>query len=322
MDRSLFSRQNWWRDGLMVLGWLLVVGVAVALIWYSFANEPTSSPPAGEENTVVTPSPQATASPTVPAVLPPTATPTATPQPQSPSPTPEPTAIPPSPTPTPYIVAGVDGVNVRTGPDTSYEQIGYIDPDGQAEYLSTEDNWVQIRYEGEEAWVYGPLVTVFEAQETEAPAPAETDTPATAEATAETPASTGEITAWSDELTQLINQQRAAQGLPTYTYNEQLKQAALLHALDCAEHGELTHIGSDGSTLSERVERAGYSSTDVTEITVTGPSPEFAMEWWMSETPPDDPHRSQILSESKTEMGVAVVPAGSTFYFVAVMGSP
>ncbi|MGC9394016.1 MAG: CAP domain-containing protein [Anaerolineae bacterium] len=316
MDRNLFSRQNWWRDGLMVLGWLLVVGLAVALVWYSFANEPASSPPASEGDAVVTPSPQATASPTVPAVLPPTATPTATPQPLSPSPTPEPTAIPPSPTPTPYIVAGVDGVNVRTGPDISYEQIGYIDPDGQAEYLGTEDNWMQIRYEGEVAWVYGPLVTVFEAAEAEATAPAEVTEPA------ETPASTGEVVDWSNELTQLINQQRAAQGLPTYTYNEQLKQAALLHALDCAEHGELTHIGSDGSTLSERVERAGYSSTNVAEITITGPSPQFAIEWWMSETPPDDPHRSQILSESMTEMGVAVVPAGNTFYFVAVMGQP
>jgi uncharacterized protein YkwD len=316
VDRSLFSRQNWWRDGLMVLGWLLVVGLAVALVWYSFANEPASSPPAGEGEAVVTPSPQATTSPTAPVLILPTATPTTAPQPQSPSPTPKPTAIPPSPTPTPYIVAGADGVNVRTGPDTSHEKIGYIDPDGQAEYLGTEGDWVQIRYDGEVAWVYGPLVTISETAEAEATAPAEVGAPA------ETPAATGEIVAWSEELTQLINQQRIIQGLPAYIYSEPLKQAALLHALDCAEHGELTHIGSDGSTLSTRVERAGYSSTNVAEITVTGPSPQYAMEWWMSETPPDDPHRSQILSESMSEMGVAVVAAGDTYYFVTVIGRP
>jgi uncharacterized protein YkwD len=313
VDRSLFSRQNWWRNGLMALGWLLVIGLAVAMIWYSFANEPAAAPSADETGDVMTPIPKAIASPTY--VLLPTATLTPTPQPGLPTPTPEPTEVPPSPTPTPYIVAGTDGVNVRTGPDTSYEKIGYIDPDGQAEYVGTEGNWVQIRYDGEVAWVYGPLVTVVEAPEAEAPAPSETGAPA------ETPAATGEITAWSDELTQLINQQRAVEGLPAYTYNEQLKQAALLHALDCAEHGELTHIGSDGSTLTQRVERAGYSSTDVTEITVTGQSPQFAMEWWMSETP-DGPHRSQIMSTSKTEMGVAVVPAGNTYYYVAVIGQP
>lgn len=86
-----------------------------------------------------------------------------------PSSTPEPTAILPSPTPSPYIVAGVDGVNVRTGPATSYEQIGYIDPDGQADYVGTEGNWVQIRYNGEIAWVYGPLVTIVEAPAAETP---------------------------------------------------------------------------------------------------------------------------------------------------------
>ncbi len=302
MDRSLFSRQNWKRDGLMVLGWLLVVGLAVALVWYSFRNEPAASPSADESGDGVTPRPQLTASPTY--VLLPTATLTPTPQPALPSATPQPTAIPPSPTPTPYIVAGADGVNVRTGPGTTYEQLGYIDPEGQAEYVGAEGDWVQIRYNGEIAYVYGPLVTIVEAQQAEAPA------------------QTGEIVAWTEELSQLINQQRAAQGLPAYTYNEQLKQAALLHALDCAERGELTHTGSDGSTLSMRVSRAGYSSANVLEITATGPSPQSAMEWWMGETSPDDPHRSHILSASMTEMGVAVVAAGSTYYFVAVFGQP
>jgi uncharacterized protein YkwD len=314
VDRSLFSRQNWWRNGLMALGWLLVIGLAVAMIWYSFANEPAAAPSADETGAVMTPIPKAIASPTY--VLLPTATLTPTPQPGLPTPTPEPTEVPPSPTPTPYIVAGTDGANVRTGPDTSYEKIGYIDPDGQAEYVGTEGNWVQIRYDGEVAWVYGPLVTVVEAQATETTTPAETSIPAG------TAAPTGEIEAWSEELTQLINQQRAAQGLPAYTYSEPLKQAALLHAVDCADRGELTHTGSDGSTLAERVSRAGYSSTRVTEITFTGASPQFTIDWWMSETPPDDPHRSQVLSESMTEMGVAVVAAGNTYYYIAVMGQP
>lgn len=167
MDRSLFSRRNWLRDGLIALGWLFVVGLAIGLVWYSFRNRPAASPAANEPGSGVTAQPQATASPTY--ILLPTATLTPTPQPAMPSSTPEPTAILPSPTPSPYIVAGVDGVNVRTGPATSYEQIGYIDPDGQADYVGTEGNWVQIRYNGEIAWVYGPLVTIVEAPAAETP---------------------------------------------------------------------------------------------------------------------------------------------------------
>lgn len=308
MDRSLFSRRNWKRDGLMALGWLVVVGLAVALVWFSFRNGPAASPSTDEPGAGVTPQPQMTASPTY--VLLPTATLTATPLPSLSTPTPEPTPIPPAPTPTPYIVAGVDGVNVRTGPATSYEQLGYIDPDGQAEYVGAEGDWVQIRYNGEVAYVYGPLVTIVQAQEAETTAP-----PAT-------PSPTGEIVAWSEELAQLVNQQRVAQGLPAYTYSEPLKQAALLHAVDCAERGELTHIGSDGSTLSMRVSRAGYSSANVAEITVTGPTPQSAIEWWMGETSPNDPHRSQVLSATLQEMGIAVVAAGDIYYFVAVFGRP
>ena len=70
------------------------------------------------------------------------------------------------------------------------------------------------------------------------------------------------------------------------------------------------------------MERAGYSSTDVTEITVTGESPEFAIEWWMDEAPPNDPHRSAVLSDWASDMGVAVVAAGHTYYYVAVFGQP
>jgi len=304
----LFSRRNWKRDGLMVLGWLVVVGLAVGLVWYAFRNRPAASPSADEPRNDVTAQPQLTASPTY--VLLPTATLTPTPQQTQSSPTSEPMPIPPPPTPTPYIVAGVDGVNVRTGPGTNHEQVGYIDPDGQAEYVGTEGDWLQIRYNGEIAWIYGPLVTIVQAQEAAAITPPVTQSP------------TGEIVAWSEELAQLINQQRAAQGLPAYTYNEPLKQAALLHAVDSVERGELTHIGSDGSTLSMRVSRAGYSSANVSEITVTGPSPQSAIEWWMGEMPPNDPHRSQVLSASMTEMGVAALAAGDTYYFVAVFGRP
>jgi uncharacterized protein YkwD len=313
MDQSLFTRRNRWRDVLLIVGWLVIVGISAGLVWYSFASEKRQQPETtASPATTLAPVTQATATPKLvfPTQVLATSTPVlATPTPLA-SPTPQSTAIPPTPSPTPYIVAGEDGVNVRNGPDVGNDQLGYIDPGGQAEYLGTEGNWVQIRFDGEPAWVYGPLVTIFEAQTEPTAVPGET------------PAPTGEVVAWSEELAQLINQQRTDQGLPPYTTDEALQQAALLHAVDCADRGELTHTGSDGSTVKVRVERAGYSSTNVLEITVTGPSPQFAIDWWMSETPPDDPHRSAILSDWTSEMGVAVVTAGDTYYYVAVFGRP
>jgi hypothetical protein len=204
VDPSLFSRPNWKRSGLVVLGLVLMVGLIGALVWYGLANRPASQP--GDD---VTPQAQVTASPTY--ILLPTATLTPTPQPAAapPSPTPEPPIIlPTAPPPTAYIVAGVDGVNVRSGPDISYEQLGYIDPDGQAEYLGVEGNWVQIRYQGEVAWVYGPLVTIVATPEAEAAPPTPT----------ETPVATGETLTWPKELAQSINRQQVAQGLPGYTH--------------------------------------------------------------------------------------------------------
>ena len=319
MDRSLLSGQNRSRDVLLVIGWLVVVGLGIGMVWYSFSApgaQQTEATPALEDTIVAITQATPTTALALPTEAPATNTPVPTTQAPLPTPTPAPVTAEPTPEPTPYIVAGEDGVNVRSGPDVGNEQLGYIDPGGQAAYISTEDNWVQIQYDGEPAWVYAPLVTVVEDPEAE-PTAAATTAPID-----NTTAPTGEVVAWSQEIEQFINQKRSEQGLAPYTVSEALKQAALLHAVDCADRGELTHIGSDGSTVAVRAERAGYSSTEVTEITVTGRSTQFAIDWWMNETPPNDPHRSAILSDWTSEMGVAVVEAGDTYYFVAVFGRP
>jgi uncharacterized protein YkwD len=136
------------------------------------------------------------------------------------------------------------------------------------------------------------------------------------------PAASGDAAGWADEVFRLINQVRADNGLAPYTRHEALELAAWLHGKDSAQREDLTHTGSDGSTPSTRVQRVGYQAVGVSEITVTGNSPQWAVDWWMDETPPDDPHRSAILSPTYTEIGVAVVPAGQTHYFIAVLAQP
>jgi uncharacterized protein YkwD len=210
-------------------------------------------------------------------------------------------------------VAGADGVNVRTGPDTDYSRLGYIDPGGEAVLVDDEGEWWIIRFDGVEAYVYSPLVTGYNRDSLR---------PVAAAPTPGSQASSGGALGWADEVFQRINELRAQNGLPAYARNPLLEQAALVHAQDTAQQGELIHTGSDGSKPADRVERTGYAAVGVSEITVTGNSVEWAINWWMDEQPPNDPHRSAILSDSYEDIGVAVVEAGNTHFFVAVLAQP
>jgi lipoprotein-anchoring transpeptidase ErfK/SrfK len=63
--------------------------------------------------------------------------------------------------PSPSIVSGIDGANVRTGPGTHYERIGYLAPDEVAAVTGWSGSWWQIDYRGEPAWVYGDIVSAY-----------------------------------------------------------------------------------------------------------------------------------------------------------------
>jgi uncharacterized protein YkwD len=125
------------------------------------------------------------------------------------------------------------------------------------------------------------------------------------------------------EVFNLINAQRAAQGLPPYAYNETLAQAARLHGQDCLQRGWCGHTGSDGSSVRVRVSRAGYDMLGAAECIVYAPDPQKAVAWWMDEVPPNDAHRRTLLSTWLTEIGISVTPIGNgTYYFIADFGRP
>jgi len=317
MNMSLYPRRSRGRSILLVVGWLLLVGLGIWLVWYGFTwteegEQPeTTPPPAMVSGT----SPQATVWPTITSPLSPLATtiPTPTDMPL-PTATPEPTPIPPTAIPTPYVVAGADGVNVRDGPDITHTRLGYLDPGAQAEVTGRDGDWWQILYNDAPGWVFAELVTAFNADQIEPP-------PATPTTQAESPPA--DTDTWPTEVFQLINSARAEHGLPPYTYNETLELAAEIHGQDCQQRGECSHTGSDGSDVQTRVLRAGYDAAGASEVIVHSSSPQEAVAWWMDETPPNDPHRSTLLSTWVTEIGVAVVPTGQgDYYFIAVFGRP
>jgi lipoprotein-anchoring transpeptidase ErfK/SrfK len=122
--------------------------VPVAIAW--FAGNPAQAAPAA------TPLPTTTPVVGLPA-------PTTTPEPPPPTATPLPPTLTPEPTPL-IVVTASDGANVRSGPGTVFEQIGYLAAGAQAKVIGRYADWWQIEYEGRPAWVYGPIVTASDVE--------------------------------------------------------------------------------------------------------------------------------------------------------------
>ncbi|NBD36162.1 MAG: LysM peptidoglycan-binding domain-containing protein [Chloroflexi bacterium] len=148
-----------------------------------------------------------------------------------------------------------------------------------------------------------------------APAPAPTEAPV------QPPP--GDIAALAAETFRLINAERAAHGLAPLSYNATLARAAQLHAEDCYQRGWCGHTGSDGSTMKERIIRAGYDPARWSECWAWHRTPAKAVFAWMDEAPPNDPHRRTLLSTWLTEVGIGVMPGnGHGYYFIADFGKP
>jgi lipoprotein-anchoring transpeptidase ErfK/SrfK len=132
-----------------VISLLGVFAVAVALVgslallagW--LAGSPAQAAPVDPTPTVYIP--QITAQPIA-------SLPTATPLP--------PTQIPPTAAPA-MVVAGTDGVNVRSGPGTDFAKIGLLSPGATARVIGRYGDWWQIDYAGSPAWVASWVVTAF-----------------------------------------------------------------------------------------------------------------------------------------------------------------
>lgn len=104
---------------------------------------------------------------------------------------------------------------------------------------------------------------------------------------------------------ELTNLERQKHHLQPLEHNEILCRSALLHTLDMAEHHFISHTGSDGSTVAERVQRAGYNHALVVgeNLAMGYLDPESAVRGWM-ESPG---HRANILRPQFTQIGVGYI---------------
>jgi uncharacterized protein YkwD len=136
---------------------------------------------------------------------------------------------------------------------------------------------------------------------------------------------TGNVS-FESALLDLINQERQNQGLRPYNLQSQLQAAARAHSTDMACNSFVSHTGSDGSTVRDRIARQGYSWTWAGEnIYATGnissSAPQQVFDWWMNSAP----HRANLLSPNYTDIGLGYMYSPDSSYggyFTAVFARP
>ena len=127
----------------------------------------------------------------------------------------------------------------------------------------------------------------------------------------------------AEELTFLgmLNDYRAANGLPPLRHNARLGAAADAHAADMATNNFTGHIGSDGSGPSRRIIHAGYDYTWCGENLFWGDgAASVALAWWKG----SPIHHENLLFPQFTETGISRVwNPGSAYgwYWSTTFGS-
>ncbi|MEW2810857.1 CAP domain-containing protein [Streptomyces massasporeus] len=101
----------------------------------------------------------------------------------------------------------------------------------------------------------------------------------------------------------LVNKERAAAGCSSVTANDRLTRAADDYSDVMASSGVMSHTGPDGSTMTTRVEAAGYQWATLGENIARGQADAASvMKSWMN----SPGHRANILNCSFKELGVGV----------------
>ena len=120
------------------------------------------------------------------------------------------------------------------------------------------------------------------------------------------------------EISRLINEYRAQNGLYQYVYNTTLEAVAQKHTEYQVSIQLSTHEGEGGSTSKDRITAGGYGGGEfifADEIIYSGgyATPQAALEWWKNSSI----HNSIMLSENYHEFGVGVrITEGMKYYTV------
>jgi len=113
-------------------------------------------------------------------------------------------------------------------------------------------------------------------------------------------------------LLSAANRDRVARGISPLRLDPVLGEAARFHAMQMAEHANISHQFPGEPDLSQRGAYAGARFSLITENVGEAPSSSVFHNLWMS----SKPHRENLLDPHVDVVGIAVVVRGSEFYAV------
>lgn len=145
-----------------------------------------------------------------------------------------------------------------------------------------------------------------------APPPAPKPAATTTKATTSSP-SVATNSSYVQQVLQLTNAQRTANGCPALTWNSALASAAQGHSADMAIHAYFSHTTPSGVTFSQRILAAGYHFSMAAENIAAGqPNPQAVVTAWMN----SPGHRANILNCSLRNIGIGYAAlSGSPYYY-------
>ena len=122
------------------------------------------------------------------------------------------------------------------------------------------------------------------------------------------------------QLLDLINAARREVQAVALTVHPQLTAAAQGHSMDMACNNFLSHTGSDGSYIHERLRAAGYMNAGFNEIIAIG-TPQDAMYQWKN----DAGHWEIVINPNITAIGIGYAYSATSDYggyFTVDLGTP
>jgi uncharacterized protein YkwD len=117
----------------------------------------------------------------------------------------------------------------------------------------------------------------------------------------------------------LVNAARVETGQAVVVMEPRLTAAACSHARDLARGGPLSHRGSDGSDLADRLARTGYPFAMAAENLAAGvATPDETVWLWLG----SPGHRRNMLTAEFREAGIAHLSGAGGEIWVLVLGRP
>mmetsp|Transcript_22179 Transcript_22179/g.33860 ORF Transcript_22179/g.33860 Transcript_22179/m.33860 type:complete len:277 (+) Transcript_22179:246-1076(+) len=119
------------------------------------------------------------------------------------------------------------------------------------------------------------------------------------------------------EMLRAVNDVRAQHRLPPLDYDDKLEQAAIAHTRDMVRQDFMSHHGSDGGQVWDRVTRTGFPWSAVAENLASGQRdiPQVMDSWMKSPG-----HRVNILDPQHTHFGMCEMSYTWTQVFAAMKG--